>query len=101
MKVSQIRAIYPDPIKSTDVQVRPACYCVGGAFIRFYRQDPHFYGFPEVTDITAYLQFITGMDWDTAYSYAELIVLRNDEDGDFDGAWSALDAALNHEDDRR
>jgi hypothetical protein len=68
-------------------------YCVGGAFMRYYRYYDNG-GFPGTDELARALQTKnTNLPMSRARDYASEIIRHNDK-GDFCAAWDALERAL-------
>jgi hypothetical protein len=65
--------------------------CVGGAFVCYVNGDIPFPTIDELSD--QLLANNPNLKWEEAMGFADEIITAND-DGDFDGAWNLLDAAL-------
>ncbi len=87
-----IRALYPNP----DRQVGPGGYCVGGALMKFCDaiRGPAFPAQGQLISLLMRANPALAEVW--ALFYAGNIIRRNDQ-GDYEGAWKQLKAALTHE----
>ena len=99
MTFAELKEQYPNPVISSagngkDGMYRPAdSYCVGGAFCAG-QGIPE--AFPEADDLGEYLKIYNRkLPYDKTYEFGHIISDLND-DGDFDGAWGALEQAMNY-----
>ena len=95
MTFEELKEAYPNPMEAMGVARKTAdSYCVGGAFCK--GQGIHD-RFPNISDLARYLrEYDTSLPVSTSRKYATDITTLND-DGNFDGAWDALEQAITYE----
>ena len=89
--IPEIRAAYPEPIKSGWGGGGAGTYCVGGAFCLATGRD---LPFPSDSELSQHMRTLQpSMDGYAAFLHARAIIIAND-DGNFDEAWASLAQAL-------
>lgn len=85
MRIEDIQAKFPAPVKEAQRKEAADVYCIGGALCLFMGNHQRF---PNVQDLTEVLIDDYKKDPTVATTAATLIVLLND-DGKFEAAWQA------------
>lgn len=100
MAFKELKEQYPNPVMSAAADLGfylrgdwTGSYCVGGAFCAGQGIPERF---PEPDDLGLYLQeFNNNLSEEVAVEFGYIISDLND-DGDFDGAWAALEQAMSY-----
>jgi|SRR5579859_1019349 len=99
MKVEEIRAKYPNPMRAgrATYSVAQEKYCVGGALGRCLFEEGKCLPFPGYVELACYLRTANPMlEANLSWQAAMGIIAAND-DGDFESAWSIMAQAIKEE----